>query len=113
MKNLRPETLGILQRIETLSGRSVEFKPDASLAVRATLQMARHGAPAHVLRYRASNDPLDYWVAYQAGYALRLFGLAADARFDFAATGEASRCWSKRPSASLLKTRQSCRSTPR
>ena len=91
MKNLRPETLGILQRIETLSGRPVEFKPDASLAVRATLQMARHGAPAHVLRYRATNDPLDYWVAYQAGYALRLFGLAADARFDFAATGEASR----------------------
>jgi hypothetical protein len=91
MKNLRPETLGILQCIETLSGRPVEFKPDASLALRATLQMARHGAPSHVLRYRATNDPLDYWVAYQAGYALRLFGLAADARFDFAGTGEASR----------------------
>ena len=44
MKNLRPETLDILQRIETLSGRPVEFKPDATLTLRATLQFARNGA---------------------------------------------------------------------
>jgi hypothetical protein len=30
MKNLRPKTLGLLQRIETLSGRPVEFKPDVA-----------------------------------------------------------------------------------
>jgi hypothetical protein len=28
-----------------------------------------------VLQYRPSNDPIDYWVAYQAGFALRLFEL--------------------------------------
>ena len=60
MKNLRPDTMGILQRVETLSGRPVEFKPDSSLTLRATLQLARNGAPAHVLRYRPSNEPLDY-----------------------------------------------------
>ena len=60
MKNLRPETLGILQRIETLSGRPVEFKPDATLTLRATLQLARNGAPAHLLRYRPVNEPLEY-----------------------------------------------------
>ncbi len=87
MKNLRPETLGILQRVEALSGRPIEFKPDSSLTLRATLQMARNGAPAHVLRYRPSNDPLDYWVAYQTGYALRLFELPPAERFDFAGTG--------------------------
>ena len=89
MKNLRPATLGILERVEALSGRPVEFKPDSSLTLRATLQIARSGAPAHILRYRPSNEPLDYWVAYQAGYALRLFELAHGQRFDFAGTGTA------------------------
>lgn len=90
MKNLRPETLGLLQRIETLSGRPVEFKPDATLTLRATLQLARNGAPTHVLRYRPVNEPLDYWVAYQAGYLLRLLELPPTERFDFAGTGSAS-----------------------
>ena len=89
MKNLRPGTLGLLERIEVLSGRPVEFKPDSSLTLRATLQFARNGAPAHVLRYRPSNDPLDYWVAYQAGYLLRLLELPPAERFDFAGTGTA------------------------
>jgi hypothetical protein len=79
--------MGMLQTIETLSGRPVEFKPDSSLSLRATLQLARNGAPAHVLRYRPSNDPLDYWVAYQAGYLLRLLELPTSERFDFSGTG--------------------------
>ena len=82
--------MGILQRVETLSGRPVEFKPDSSLTLRATLQLARNGASAHVLRYRPANEPLDYWVAYQAGYLLRLLELPPDERFDFAATGAAA-----------------------
>jgi len=41
MKNLRPETMAIVKRVETLSGCPVEFKPDSSLTLRATLQMAR------------------------------------------------------------------------
>ena len=82
--------MGILQRVETLSGRPIEFKPDSSLTLRATLQLARNGAPAHVLRYRPSNEPLDYWVAYQAGYLLRLLELPPNERFDFAATGAAA-----------------------
>ncbi|MBE0548534.1 MAG: hypothetical protein IH627_12985 [Rubrivivax sp.] len=90
MKNLRPETMGILERVEALSGRPVEFKPDSSLTLRATLQIARSGAPAHILRYLPSNEPLDYWVAYQAGYALRLFELPPAQRFDFAGTGTAA-----------------------
>lgn len=90
MKNLRPETMGLLQRIEALSGRPVEFKPDSSLTLRAMLQLARSGAPAHVLRYRPANEPLDYWVAYQGGYLLRLLELPPDERFDFAATGTAA-----------------------
>lgn len=71
MKNLRPETLDIVQRVEALSGCPVEFKPDSGLSVQATLQKARHGATAHVLRYKPGSGPLDYWVAYQCGFALR------------------------------------------
>jgi hypothetical protein len=89
MKNLRPETLGMLKRIEALSGRPVEFKPDSSLTLRATMQLARSGAASHVLRYRPTNEPLDYWVAYQAGYLLRLLELPPAERFDFAGTGTA------------------------
>jgi hypothetical protein len=75
MKNLRPETLGIVQRVEALSGCPVEFQPDSSLSTQATLQKARHGAAAHVLRYRLGSGPLDYWVAYQCGYASRFYAL--------------------------------------
>jgi len=88
MKNLRPETMAIVKRVETLSGCPVEFKPDSSLTLRATFQMARNGAPAHVLKYRPTNDPIDYWVAYQAGYAIRLFDLPPNERFDFVGTDD-------------------------
>ena len=81
--------MDLLARVEALSGRPVEFRPDSNLSLRATLQMARHGAPAHLLRYRPSNEPLDYWTSYQAGYALRLFGLRPSERMDLSATGAA------------------------
>ena len=44
MKNLRPETLGILQRIETLSGRPVEFKPDGALTLTTATRAATWAA---------------------------------------------------------------------
>ena len=113
MKNLRPETLGILQRIETLSGRPVEFKPDATLTLRATLQLARNGAPAHVLRYRPMNEPLDYWVAYQAGYLLRLLELPPSERFDFAGTGSAPARVEKLLTAGLKMTEAEQLAAPR
>ena len=90
MKNLRPETLGIVQRVEALSGCPVEFRPDDALSVQATLQKARHGAASHVLRYRPGSGPLDYWVAYQCGYALRFYALPPDQRMDFVDTGDAA-----------------------
>jgi hypothetical protein len=47
MKNLRQDTLRILARIEALSGRALEFKPDSSLTHRATMPLARDGSPSH------------------------------------------------------------------
>ena len=88
MKNLRPEATGILECVELLSGRPVQFKPESSLILRATLRTARDGAEAHVLHYRPSNELLDYWVAFQAGYLLRMFELPQDQRSDFEGTGQ-------------------------
>lgn len=81
--------MGILEKVEEFSGRPVEFKPDSTLALRASIQMARDGAPSHILRYRpaTTNEPIDYWVAYQAGYLLRRVELPPDQRFDFVGTG--------------------------
>lgn len=78
----------IVKRVESLSGVPVEFKPDSSLTLRATLQLARNGASSHIFRYQPSNTPIDYWVAYQCGFAIRLFDLPPNERFNFAATGD-------------------------
>lgn len=83
------ETKAILDQIEALSGRPVRFMEERDLPVLSTMQVARDGASFHVLRYRPSDEPLDYRVAYQAAYTLRLFQCPEDARFDFVPLPEA------------------------
>jgi len=82
MLNLRSVTRQILQSVEDKTGKSVQLMQDDNLAVLATLQMARHGAGFHILRYKPTNDPLDYLIAHQAGFVLRLYDTPADLRFD-------------------------------
>ena len=53
----------------------------------ASLQIARNGASFHVLRYKPSSDPLDYVIAHQVAFVLRMFELPAEERKDFAGTG--------------------------
>ena len=84
MQHLRAATKGILKRVEEQTGKSIQFLRDEKLSLLATLQMARNGADFHVLRYRPSNEPLDYMVAFQAGFVLRLFDNEPGQRFDFA-----------------------------
>jgi hypothetical protein len=91
MQHLRSVTRNILKRVEELSGKSIQFMRDEKLPVLATLQMARHGAEFHVLRYRPNNEPLDYLIAFQAGFVLRLFENAPSQRFDFAPSPTAGR----------------------
>lgn len=83
MNNLLPVTQDILALVEEKSGKTVEFVRDEKLPLLATLQLARHGAPFHVLRYRPGGGPIDYFVAYQAGFVLRLFENDPSHRFDF------------------------------
>lgn len=83
MLNLLPVTQKILNTIEEKTGKSVQLMQDDSLPILATIQMARHGAGFHILRYKPTNDPLDYLIAYQAGFLLRLYENEPHKRFDF------------------------------
>ncbi len=84
MNHLRAATRGVLQQVEEHTGRPVQFMRDDGLKVMATLQMARNGASYHVLRYRPTDQPIDYLVAHQAGFILRLYENEPAHRFDFA-----------------------------
>ena len=84
MKELMPTTRAILRQVEEKTGRSIQFIRDDSMTMLASLQFARNGADFHVLRYQPNNDPIDYVVAFQAGFVLRLFDNPPDQRFDFA-----------------------------
>ena len=83
MKDLRAVTRKVLRQVEDLSGKGIEFMREDDLPVLTTMQTARRGAPYHVVRYRPSNEPLDYFIVYQAGFLVRLFRCEDAHRFDF------------------------------
>jgi len=87
MLKLLPETANLVAQLEQLSHRSVEFMRVDSLPVLASIKIARNGAPYHILQYRPSNSPLDYYIAQQAGIALRMFEQPESQRFDFSSDG--------------------------
>jgi hypothetical protein len=91
MQHLRAVTRDILKRVEESTGKSIQFLRDEELPLLATIQMARNGADFHVLRYRPSNEAIDYFVAFQAGYLLRLFENEPSKRFDFLPEPDASK----------------------
>jgi hypothetical protein len=64
MKHLRAITKSVLRQVEDLSGKPVEFVADDELPVMATMQIARRGAPCHLLRYRPGVGPIDYLVVH-------------------------------------------------
>jgi len=91
MKNLYGVTKGILQRVEAQTGKGIEFMADDKMQILATLQIARNGADFHILRYKPSQQPLDYFIAFSAGFVLRLFENEPDKRFDFASQAQAEK----------------------
>ena len=91
MKDLRAVTRKVLRQVEDLSGKGIEFMREDDLPVLTTMQTARRGAPYHVVRYRPSNEPLDYFIAYQAGFLIRLYQCADTDRFDFVPGDDAGR----------------------
>jgi hypothetical protein len=79
---LHPEAQQLIQQVEKLSGRMVHVMEEPQLQVMATVSIARGAAPAHFLRYRPGTRAVDYLVAYQLGFVVRLFSCPPDARYD-------------------------------
>ena len=79
-----PETQAILDRLEQITNISIEFSPELnSPHLLAQLTIARAGAPAHIVRYKPNVPGVNYNLAFQCGFMLRLFETEPNKRFDF------------------------------
>ena len=79
---LHPAAQEMIRKVEALSGRPVHVAEDPDLKVMASITTARGTAPAHFLRYRPGTRAVDYLVAYQLGFLVRLFSCPAADRRD-------------------------------
>lgn len=79
---LHPEAQQLIKQVEDLSGRMVHVTEDPDLKVMATISTARGTSPAHFLRYRPGTRAVDYLVAYQLGFLVRLFSCPAEERYE-------------------------------
>jgi hypothetical protein len=83
---MHPEVQNLIGTVERLSSRPVVVTEDPALKVMATISTARGGAPAHFLRYRPGTMAVDYLIAYQLGFLLRLFSCPIGERWEVMAT---------------------------
>lgn len=79
---LHPAVQQLIRKVEDLSGRLVHVTEDPELKVMAVITTARGSVPVHFLRYRPGTRAVDYLVAYQLGFLVRLFSCPAADRWD-------------------------------
>ena len=81
---LRETTRLIVNLVEEHSGYPVQIIDDPSLDTFASIRLARRrGVPAHILAYRpVGNQAPDYLIAFQCGFALRLFAVPPERRLE-------------------------------
>jgi len=73
----------IMDQLHELSGKPVLVQADPTLKTLSTIRIARGPAPVHVVLYNpASASFADYLIAYQCGFAIRIFQLPESDRFD-------------------------------
>jgi hypothetical protein len=85
---LHSATQRLIRKVEELSGRLVHVTEDPELQVMSTIRTARGITPAHFLRYRPGTRAVDYLVAYQLGFLVRLFSCPVDERWEVVANEE-------------------------
>jgi hypothetical protein len=73
-------TQQLIRQVEQVSGKPVHVQEDASLKTMARVSPARGSAPAHFLSYRPGTQAVDYLVAYQLGFLVRLYTCPAEER---------------------------------
>ena len=84
---MREEAQAAVRAVEEATGIPVLVTDDSSLRTMATIKPAKTGAPAHLLRYNPKFNALaDYLIAFQCGFALRLFLAPAANRFELGGT---------------------------
>lgn len=85
--NLRQTTRSLITAVEAQTGKQVIVQDDPKIQTSATVSIARHGAPAHVIRYKPiPPDEPDYLICYQCGFILRKYSVPQDEMVDFGST---------------------------
>lgn len=85
---LSPSIKKIIRTVEDLSGRPVVVQEDSNLSIISTVTTARGSAPFHVVRHKALGELLNYTLAFQLGFLVRLFSLPKDDRWEVFASEE-------------------------
>ena len=80
---LSATTQQILDELEMITGKPVSLVPNSTLSVSTTIKAARGSAPAHFLSYKPGIQGLDYAVAYQCSFLLRIYQVPLQERLDF------------------------------
>lgn len=84
---LRQTTRSLITAVEAQTGTQVIVQDDPKIQTYATVTIARHGAPAHIIKYKpVPPDEPDYLICYQCGFVLRKFSVPADEIVDFGST---------------------------
>jgi hypothetical protein len=84
---LQDTTKKIVALVEERTGIPVITTPDPSQGTLATVKVARHSAPAHVVTYNPHmGTGVDYCICFQCGLVLRAYAPTEASRFDFGST---------------------------
>ena len=81
-----PEVQQLIRQVEESSGMPVHVAEDPAMRLRASVTPARHGSPAHWVRFKPGSSALDYLVASQLVFLQRSLALPEAERWDIAAT---------------------------
>lgn len=82
MKNLSKNVNSLIELVEFKTGIPIQIITEPDLKVMASITIARNGSKFHVLRYKPTNESLDYLITYQIGFVLRLYENPKEERFD-------------------------------
>jgi hypothetical protein len=93
------ETQNIIKLVEEKSGQKVEVIPDSSLSVLARVKMAKGDIPFHVISYNPHKGGVDYHIAYECGFILRLLENLPEERYQFAGSVEGKKAVQRTVSA--------------
>jgi hypothetical protein len=90
--NWMQATATIMDTVEKQTGKPIHVEVDPKLPTMARVSMAHGGDSAHRIIHRPAAPNLDYLVAFQCGFIIRLYETPPSDRFEFgeSETGRAS-----------------------